>query len=166
MVKVYPFKTKEAAEMASVFDVANYFLSRVEVDSGSIITHLKLQKLCYYAQAWHLVFENKPMFREQFQAWAHGPVCPDLFTEYKEYGWQPIPPLDIFDSSVICPEEQETLEAVWEAYGQFDGKYLEELTHSEAPWIIARSGYLPGEACNVEITLESMKEFYTKLQNG
>ena len=43
----------------TIFNVADYFLNRVETEQGSSITHLKLQKLCYYAQAWYLAFEGK-----------------------------------------------------------------------------------------------------------
>ncbi len=152
--------------MVTVFDVADYFLSRVELDSGSVMTHLKLQKLCYYVQAWHLVFEDNPMFEEKFQAWAHGPACPELFSKFKDYRWNPIPPPDEFDSSIFSGTEIETIEAVWEAYGQFDGKYLEDLTHQEDPWIMARGDCPPGEKCENVICWKSMKEYYTRLQNA
>ena len=45
---------------------------------------MKLQKLCYYSQAWALVWDDAPLFNEDFQAWANGPVCPELF--YKAQG--------------------------------------------------------------------------------
>lgn len=54
----------------SIFDIADTFLS-IEP-----MTHKKLQKLCYYAQAWHCALENEPICSASFQAWIHGPVCP------------------------------------------------------------------------------------------
>ncbi|AOQ23092.1 hypothetical protein MTAT_26050 [Moorella thermoacetica] len=148
----------------TVFDVAKYFLTRVDRGAGSVMTHLKLQKLCYYAQAWHLVFTGKPLFEEQFEAWTHGPVCPALWHEYKGCGYQPIPKPDNFDPSTIFTKEQlEILDEVWNAYGQFDAKYLEELTHQEEPWRKARGSCLPGEACNNIISLKLMKEYYSQL---
>ena len=60
--------------MATVFDVAKYILEK----SGEMST-MKLQKLCYYSQAWSLVWDDSPIFMEDFQAWANGPVCPSLF---------------------------------------------------------------------------------------
>ena len=60
--------------MANVFDTAKYILEK----SGSMST-MKLQKLCYYSQAWSLVWDDFPLFEEDFQAWANGPVCPELF---------------------------------------------------------------------------------------
>lgn len=167
MAKIYIFKCKGERAMgkrASVFDVAKYFLSRAELEEGYLITHLKLQKLCYYAQAWHAVFENKPMFKEGFQAWAHGPACPELYNEYKDKGWYPIEAPEDVENSIFKEQEIETLESVWEAYGKFDAKYLEELTHQEDPWIIARGSCLPGDKCTNSISIESMKEYYAKLQ--
>lgn len=147
-----------------IFDVADYFLSRVELAAGSLMTHLKLQKLCYYAQAWHLVFADNTMFDESFQAWAHGPVCPELWLKYREYSWNPLPLPESFDSGLISESVLDTLQEVWDAYGQFDAKYLERLTHQEDPWIKARGQCQPGEACDAPISLESMKEYYSKLQ--
>lgn len=147
----------------TVFDVANYFLSCVNIESGSLMTHLKLQKLCYYAQAWHLVFSGRPMFDQHFEAWAHGPVCPELWQAYKSYGSRAIPGPRSFDATVIDQEKIETLKEVWSAYGQFDAKYLEDLTHQEDPWLEARGSCPPGEACTNVISHESMKRHYASL---
>lgn len=150
----------------SVFDVANYFLKVVNRDAGGSITHLKLQKLVYYAQAWHLVFTGKPLFPEKLLAWVHGPVCVELYNKYRDLGFQNLeePAEKIHE---FTEEEKETLDAVWECYGDFDGKYLEELSHQESPWQEARIGLAPGEHCNNEISLDLMKQFYTKLnQHG
>ncbi len=64
--------------MADVFDTARYILER----SGPMST-IKLQKLCYYAQAWSLVWDDSPLFDEDFEAWANGPICPELFFKTK-----------------------------------------------------------------------------------
>ena len=150
----------------TVFDVADYFLSCVDVDAGSVMTNLKLQKLCYYAQAWNLVFNGEPLFDEKFEAWIHGPACPSLWRKYKRYGWKAIPQIVGVDSSIFKKEQLETLGAVWEAYGQFDGKYLEELVHREDPWVDARRGFDSGEICDNVIPLEAMKNYYHKVQYG
>lgn len=149
----------------SVFDVANYFLTRVEVEAGSVMTHLKLQKLCFYAQVWHTVFTGKPMFNERFEAWAHGPVSPRLWQEYKGYSYHPIPAPETFDFGIFTDAQLKTLKEVWDAYGDYDAKYLERLTHSEEPWIMSRESCLPGAACDNEITLDSMREYYSQLYN-
>ena len=56
-------------------DVADYILAKKGTMSA-----MKLQKLVYYAQAWHLVWEDKELFPEEIQAWANGPVVPSLYT--------------------------------------------------------------------------------------
>ena len=60
--------------MANVFDVAKYILNECGAMSA-----MKLQKLCYYSQAWSLVWDDRPLFEEEFHAWANGPVCKELF---------------------------------------------------------------------------------------
>jgi uncharacterized phage-associated protein len=67
--------------------IANYFIQSVDTDSGDNITHLKLQKLMYFAQAWYLANINKVLFDEDMQAWAHGPVTPSIWHKYKENRW-------------------------------------------------------------------------------
>ena len=69
----------EGKIMATVFDVAKYVLKQL----GSITT-MKLQKLVYYCQAWSLGWDGKPLFGENFEAWANGPVCPELFHKHQE----------------------------------------------------------------------------------
>ena len=60
--------------MATVFDAAKYILEQ----RGRLST-MKLQKLCYYSQAWSLVWDDAPLFEEEFEAWANGPVCRVLY---------------------------------------------------------------------------------------
>lgn len=50
--------------MGSAFDVAAYILER----EGEIAT-LKLQKLVYFAQAWSLSLDEKPLFDEKIEVW-------------------------------------------------------------------------------------------------
>ena len=52
----------------SIFDIANWFLHKVTCDQK------KLQKLCYYAQAWHLAMYGSELCTASFEAWVHGPV--------------------------------------------------------------------------------------------
>lgn len=148
--------------MYSALQIAEWFLCAVDRDAGDSITHLKLQKLLYYAQAWSLVLLNKPMFSEEIQAWTHGPVVPIVYDKYSTCGYKEILKPE------VCPnidiEYEEVLEEVMKTYGIYQAKYLEMLTHSEKPWIEAR-GDLPLEArCDKPISLETMKQFYTLMQ--
>src|SRR5437016_1983852 len=69
--------------------IADYFIA-LSNESQSPITNLKLQKLVYYAQAWHLAILKKALINEDFQSWAHGPVIPQLYNDYRSNGWKPI----------------------------------------------------------------------------
>lgn len=142
--------------MATVFDVAAYILE----NTGSIST-MKLQKLCYYSQAWSLVWDDKPIFREEIQAWVNGPVIPDLFHEFQ--GEYMVDSCKKGNSSRLTQDEKETIDAVIEFYGKYSGAELSELTHSEIPWKEARKGLAEMEYGQNVIDLAVMSDFYTRL---
>lgn len=147
------------ATMADIFDVANYFRWRTDYEAGDNITQLKLQKLCYYAQAWHITFTGERMFSDEFERWDHGPANHDLWQHYNEHGWRPIDPQDVQETfspaDVFTLEELETLQEVWESYGHFGAKHLEALTHQEDPWLNTKRNHI--------ITVESMHEYYSQM---
>ena len=140
--------------MTSVFDVANWFLSK-----GSI-THKKLQKLCYYSQAWYCaLYDGTPLFIERIEAWVHGPVIPELYRIFAAFGWDEIP---IYTGELSFTEKEiAVLEAVFNTYWKFSGNDLEELTHREAPWINARGDLSPWEPGTNEITPTALREYYS-----
>lgn len=120
--------------MLSCFDIARYFLALTDEESGDAISNLKLQKLVYYAQGFHLALHDEPLFGEKIEAWLHGPVIPDLYHYYKEHGSTPIPkPLDV-DFSIYTDEVKELLDEVYTVYGQYSAWKLRELTHEEPTW--------------------------------
>lgn len=142
----------------SFFDIANYFLCKAK-KTGTPVTNLKLQKLVYYAQAWHLAMHDEPLMKgAEFQAWIHGPVIRDLWDKYKTYGYKPI------DEQVTCPEldtrTAQFLEEVIQAYFDKDAYIMELMTHEEAPWVQARKGYAIDERCSNTISEEAMKSFF------
>lgn len=140
--------------MANVFDTAKYILEK----SGSMST-MKLQKLCYYSQAWSLVWDDSPLFEEDFQAWANGPVCPVLF--YATQGKYSVSASDeTLGTGDLSDNQKDTIDKVLEYYGGHDAQWLSQLTHMEDPWIKAREGVPPGRGCSNVITKESMAEYY------
>lgn len=142
--------------MANVFDVARYILHR----QGPMTT-MKLQKLVYYCQAWSLVWDEEPLFEEEIQAWASGPVVRALYDEHRGmYNIYDIPKGDI-DS--LTREQRATIDIVLATYGNKSAQWLADLTHMEKPWNDARTGYEPGENCENEITKASMAEYYSSL---
>lgn len=123
-----------ADKMLTCFDVANYFLAQQSEEAGDLISNLKLQKLVYYAQGCSLGLFDAPLFPEALKAWVHGPVVPELYHAYKQYGSGPIPvPVDM-DFSVFNAETRDLLDEVYTVYGQFSAWKLREMTHAEAPW--------------------------------
>lgn len=65
--------------MIGIQHIVNYFLSDTNDRDDSDISNLKLQKLIYYAQAFHLAIYELPFFDEDFEALTHGPVCPEIY---------------------------------------------------------------------------------------
>jgi len=142
--------------MATVHDVAAYILRK----RGKMTT-MKLQKLAYYAQAWSLVWDDRPLFRARIEAWAAGPVVPALYKvhrgQFKVSRWPE------GDPARLGREERETVDAVLDFYGPKSSHWLSNLTHQERPWRAARRGLGPGERGNQEITLAAMAEYYGSL---
>ena len=143
--------------MTNVFDVARYIL-----DKTGPLSSWKLQKLCYYSQAWSLAWTDKPLFQEDFEAWANGPVCPQLFAAHRgKFAVKPEMIPGKPDS--LDEDERESIDVVIKDYGKLEPYELRELTHQEDPWKIAR-GDLPEDArCNAVITKDSMGEYYGAL---
>jgi uncharacterized phage-associated protein len=120
--------------MMPAHDVAKYFVSLVDEDAGDSISNLKVQKLLYYAQGFHLAVYGKPLFSEAIKAWAHGPVVPQVYHIYKDCGYRPIP-VERVKLEAYTAEVRELLDEVWAVYGQFTATKLESMTHNEPPWM-------------------------------
>lgn len=138
--------------------------------------HLKLQKLVYYSDAWHLAILNGELIVDDFQAWAHGPVSFRIWKQFKSIdnpmlGLIKLDPAIARHSlrafpSVLTREQVELLEDVIKEYGNKSAYYLECLTHSEEPWINARKNLSPGEKSSAVIPKKAMAAFYrSRLKN-
>lgn len=143
----------------SVFDIADWFLKK-----GNM-TQKKLQKMCYYAQAWCYALNGYRLMNSDFQAWIHGPVSPALYEKFRRFGYDTIKIKGNVNIE-LDKQDEELLEDVWETYGDRTGNALEALTHREAPWIEARKGYSENERCTVVISPESMKRYYKSIYLG
>jgi uncharacterized phage-associated protein len=147
--------------MVTAVEVSRWFVGSIDREAGDSITHLKVQKLVYYAQAWSLALRGEPLFDEEIRAWAHGPVAESVYREYEGSSWNALPaPAEMPD---FPSEVEEHLSEILGAYGGMSAKQLELLTHAERPWIDAR-GDLPPEArsSNV-ISKRAMADYYAKL---
>lgn len=140
--------------MPNIFDTAKYILER----QGKMST-AKLQKLCYYAQAWSLAWDDEPLFDEEFEAWANGPVCRELFVKTK--GTFSVTAKDETGGLGDLSENQkDTINRALDYYASHDAQWLSQLTHLEDPWNEAREGVAPGMNCNNIISKESIAMYY------
>jgi uncharacterized phage-associated protein len=105
--------------MISGHDIAKYFLAQTDEDAGDLISNLKLQKLLYYAQGFNLALYDEPLFPESIEAWTHGPVVPEVYHEYKDFGSNAIPIPSNVDFSKYDQQTRELLDEVYSVYGQF-----------------------------------------------
>lgn len=142
--------------MASIMNVAKYILTRC-----GPMTTMKLQKLCYYCQAWSLAWDEVPLFDEDFEAWANGPVCPELFKLHQgifevSSEWAALPK----DDYPFTNDQIETMDIVLRDYGDKAPYWLSELTHKEAPWRDARNGTPAGAPSHARIEKEAMQRYY------
>lgn len=145
-------------DMTTIFDVAKYILHQ----TGRISTW-KLQKLCYYSQAWTLAWSGKPLFNENFQAWSNGPVCPELFKAHQGKFSIEEDELNVGNPETLSAEEKENVDIILRDYGEMEPYDLRELSHAEAPWKNARGNLQEGEKCTNVITKDAMGEYYGSL---
>jgi len=144
--------------MATVHDVAAYIVGK-----QGHMTAMKLEKLVYYAQAWHLVWEGVPLFTEPIEAWMNGPVCPALYKRHR--GSFEVTEWD-GASGALTVEESSSVDAVLSYYGDWPPAKLSAQTHSEGPWRDARQGLGVTERGSSVIPLESMQAFYDAIANA
>lgn len=145
----------------NVLEIAKHLLRKAKCNGEEeyeMLTNLKLQKLLYYEQGYHLAYFGKPLFEAPIEAWMYGPVVPEVYQAYQDYKGNGIPAPDgefTFEDNT----EAELFDEVYEVYSAFSASKLIEMTHSESPWINAQKGVgcvIPNDAIQ--------SYFKTKLQ--
>jgi uncharacterized phage-associated protein len=136
---------------------------------------LKLQKILYYIQAWHLVyFSNQDLFDDEPEAWVNGPVYRKVYNEFK--GWRLYDSFHVrndkdigeeykksLEKLSICEEQLEFLASILNHYGTMSHDKLVYLTHVEEPWNNARKGIEPFTYSDQKISKKDMFNYYSKL---
>ncbi len=149
--------------MATAKDVAAYILR----EHGPMAA-MKLQKLVYYSQAWHLVWDEQPLFAESIEAWANGPVVYDVYRAHR--GRFRLEAEDTLggEAGALTDSERESIDIVLKAYGDKSAQWLSELTHREEPWRQARAhaGLHDGQRGDAVIDQATMHEFYHGLTDA
>lgn len=142
--------------MVTVHDVAAYILRR-----HGRMSAMKLQKLVYYAQAWLTVWSLEPLFPERIEAWAKGPVAPDLYQRHR--GRFEISAWPTGDPDALDEVTAHLVNTVLDYYAPHSAEWLSELTHNERPWQDARRHVPPSERSHQEITPEMLRSYYGAL---
>lgn len=136
-------------------DVASVILAR----SGPWMDAMTLQKLLYYAQAWHLAVTDEPLFDENIKAWKDGPVIPQVWHERKDRSTRRAATQSV-DHVQLDDLDSDLLDLVLAAYGSMSAQELRALTHVEDPWNEARGNLGEDAECRTAISMESMALFY------
>ncbi|MHB8703172.1 MAG: Panacea domain-containing protein [Candidatus Tyrphobacter sp.] len=147
-------------EVPTAVDVAAYIIKK-----QGAMPAMKLHKLVYYAQAWSLVWDDKPLFKDRIEAWINGPAIPRLYHLHR--GEYEVTKRHFVrgDPTALSDKQRKTIDMVLRDYGGMTARELSELTHCEAPWKDAREGLSPMERGDREITRGSLYEYYDSLLN-
>ncbi len=153
--------------------VKNKDLSEIEliaeyiIHIGKEITPLALQKILYYAQGFYSTFFGEFLYKDDCEAWVHGPVYTDIYEKYKIYGSSNIPMNMEYDiEDILEDDKRELLEVIVKCFGYYNGKALEKMTHCELPWIKARKGIPSNEKSNNIINKKEIEEYFNKVKDN
>src|SRR4051794_30850800 len=138
----------------SALTAAKYFLSIPDEDSGELVSNLKLQKLLYYTQGYHMAVHGKPMFNDKIYAWKHGPVVKTVYNHYSYCANQALPKEK--KPSGLSEDNQKFLDEIYRVFGRYSAWTLRDKTHNEMPWL---KNYKP-DVLDVEIPLSDLKEYF------
>ena len=139
--------------MIQVYEVAKYI--REQKGSGS--ADMTVQKLCYYAQAWHLAWFDAPLFVSRIEAWRDGPVCPELYRAQKH-------DQALLEGASSLPNQQRlVVDRVLRTYGDRTALELSDLTHREDPWRDARGDAKPHESTTTTIFKDAIRTYFLSL---
>jgi uncharacterized phage-associated protein len=108
--------------MVSAHDVARVLRSQLAT-LGSV----KLHKLLYYVQGWHLAVMGAALFTENIEAWVNGPVVAELWADEKHGRALPA-------ERELSVTQRSAVDYVVRRYGHFTGLELVKRTHREDPW--------------------------------
>ena len=149
----------------SAIDTAKLALALLKNSDDDIVEYtsrLKLLKLLYYIQGYHLAMFNAPLFNDKMEAWLHGPVVPSVYKWLKNLTDENLQNQAMNDEQMgalnLHPQQTELISEVLKIYNKYSAYGLRDKTHTEMPWL---SVYEKDK--NNEITTESLKSFFTPL---
>ena len=141
-----------------VAQIANQLLIYSADNGGELMTNMKLQKMLYYQQGFHLAYFGTPLFDEDIEAWMYGPVVPSMYEKYKGYGRNGIEPDRTMQFTFEKKNELALFNEVCKVYGAYSAIGLMNMTHDETPWKSTPTGEGEGHI----IAKEKMQSFFKK----
>ena len=145
----------------NVFDIAAFIISQKHP-----LPTLRLHKLLYYCQAWSLVWNEKPLFKQSIYAWPGGPIIKELYEAHQgqyEMDLSDIPKLG--NPNALNKKQRKTVQTVLHYYRNKSAQWIRDLITMEKPWRDARKGLDDREGGGREITLAAMAEYYEGAYN-
>ena len=103
------------------------------------MSHLKLQKLIFYCDAYCLAYFDKELVTDQFEAWVHGPVSRKVYNSLKDksilysdliYSKKEGEDVDV-EFGKLTQDQQDLILSVLGDLSKWTGIELEAATHKE-----------------------------------
>lgn len=139
-----------------ILDVASFLIKEHEDMST-----MKLQKLCYFSQGWALAWTEEPLFEDDFEAWASGPVSRKLYNEHASH--YSVSVIAGGDSTALSENQKLIVRAVLGINYHMSGLQLGELTRMGNPWKVARKGTPEGSPSTEIVAKDSIKNYFCAL---
>ncbi|MDR1037284.1 MAG: DUF4065 domain-containing protein [Deltaproteobacteria bacterium] len=132
----------------SAIAVANWFIGQNQIDQSDL-THLKLQKMLYFAQGWYLAYRDVPLFEDPIEAWKYGPVVRSV---YRALNGRPKSEIltDLIEGYVLhgtdysdwgtpkmssCDDTEDFMRYIWNNYSKMEAWRLVSISHARnSPW--------------------------------
>lgn len=152
------FEYQKGAIMPNVFDVGQPVTELIPN-----VEKMKLYKLCFFSQGWHLAWTGRPLFEEKLLAWAEGPVPARLRREADAVarGWE-IPHVPRGNAAKLSSYERAVVLSVVSFYGGLTSRALSHMSHGLA-WREARRGLKDDERSENPLSVSTIREEFTNL---
>ena len=121
------------------------------------MSHLKLQKLLFYCDAYYLAYFDKELIEDSFEAWVHGPISrkvygslKDKYMLYEELTYSNETQKDVDkEFEKLTQDQQDFVISILEELYTWTMFELEASICNEKPWKEARIGYGEADKCHV-----------------
>ncbi len=153
--------------------VANLLLDLGD-DRRLPLTQMSILKLIYFAHGWYLAARDRPLIKQDFEAWQYGPVVKVVRDEFKSFGNHPITARacrwDLLSGDRIevkpclATDDGKFVKDIFEAYHVYNAWQLSELTHEKgSPWDRLWNASEPIGRMSLRLRNRDIKEHFTRL---